>query len=103
MVKRRMTLAEAIGDSGGFDLSAANAGRIYVIRSDYSAPSIYRLDASSADALLLATEFQLKPKDIVLVSTNELSRFNRIMTQILPTVQVLYDAAISADIAARRF
>jgi polysaccharide biosynthesis/export protein len=103
MVKRRMTLAEAIADAGGFDLIAANTEKIYVIRGDYSKPSIFRLDASSADALLLATEFQLKPKDIVLVSSNELTRFNRVMTQILPTVQVLYDAAISADIAARRF
>jgi len=103
MVKRRMTLAEAIGDSGGFDLSFANTSKIYVIRGDYAAPNIFRLDASSADALLLATEFQLKPKDIVLVSTNELSRFNRVISQILPTIQTLYDAAVAADLASRRF
>lgn len=103
MVKRRMTLAEAIGDSGGFDPLAANVGKIYVIRGDYSSPNIYRLDASSADALLLATNFQLRPKDVVYVSTYELSRWNRVMTQILPTVQILYDAAVSADIATRRF
>jgi polysaccharide export outer membrane protein len=103
MVKRRMTLAEAIGDSGGFDLTLANTEKIYVIRGDYTRPSIFRLDASSADALLLATAFQLKPKDIVLVSTNELSRFNRVITQILPTVQTLYDAAVTADLAGRRF
>ena len=50
---------------------------------------------------LLATACQLRPKDIVLVSTNELSRFNRVITQILPTVQVLYDAAVAAEIARR--
>ena len=101
MVKRRMTLAEAIGDSGGIDPIAAAVGKIYVIRGDYSAPNIYRLDASSADALLLATQFQLRPKDVVYVATYDLTRWNRIMTQILPTVQVLYDAAVTADIATR--
>ena len=101
MVKRRMTLAEAIGDSGGIDPIAAAVGKIYVVRGDYSAPNIYRLDASSADALLLATRFQLRPKDVVYVATYDLTRWNRIMTQILPTVQVLYEAAVLGDIATR--
>jgi polysaccharide export outer membrane protein len=103
MIKRRMTLAEAIGDSLGFNLISANLSKIYVIRGDYSAPRIFRLDAGNADALLLATDFQLKPRDIVLVSANELTRFNRVISQILPTVQVLYDAAVTADIARRGF
>jgi polysaccharide export outer membrane protein len=101
MVKKRMTLAEAIGDSGGFDPIAANVGRIYVLRGDFSAPSIYRLDASSADALLLATQFQLRPKDVVYVSTYELTRWNRVISQILPTVEILYNAAVAADVARR--
>lgn len=100
MVKRRMTLAEAIGDSGGFDPVAANVGKIYVIRGDFAAPEIYRLDASSADALLLATQFELRPRDVVYVSTYELARWNRVISQILPTVETLYDAAVAADIAA---
>jgi len=103
MVKRRMTLAEAIGDSGGLDPISANAGKIYVIRGDYAAPDIFHLDASSPDALLLATAFQLKPRDVVFVSTYKLSQWNRVMSQILPTVQILYDAAVAADIATRRF
>jgi polysaccharide biosynthesis/export protein len=99
MVKRRMTLAEAIGDSEGFDPSTANVGRIYVIRGDFEAPEIYRLDASSADALLLATQFELKPRDVIYVSTYELSRWNRVMAQIVPTVQTLFNAAVTVDIA----
>jgi polysaccharide export outer membrane protein len=101
MVKRRMTLSEAIGDSGGFDPLTANVGRIYVIRGNFDAPAIYRLDASSADALLLATQFQLAPGDVVFVATYELSRWNRVMTQIVPTVQILYEAAVAVDIATR--
>jgi polysaccharide export outer membrane protein len=101
MTKRRMTLAEAIGESGGFDFLAANTSNVYVIRGAYDAPKIYRLDASSADALLLATHFELRPRDIVYVATNELTRWNRVMSQILPTAQTLYDAAIAFDVAKR--
>jgi polysaccharide export outer membrane protein len=101
MTKKRMTLAEALGDSGGLDFVAANTRRVYVIRGNYQAPNIYRLDTSSADALLLATHFELKPRDIVFVSTNELTMWNRVIAQILPTAQTLYDAAISIDVARR--
>jgi polysaccharide biosynthesis/export protein len=100
MVKRRMTLAEALGDSQFFDPVAANVGKIYVIRGDFlAAPEIFRLDASSADALLLATAFELKPRDVVFVSTYELTRWNRVINQIVPTVQTLFNAAVSYDIA----
>lgn len=101
MIKHRMTLAEALGDSGGIDPIAGNAGKIYVIRGNYDAPDIYHLDASSPDALLLATLFQLQPLDIVFVSTYNIARFNRVMSQLLPTAQTLYDAAISADVTRR--
>jgi polysaccharide biosynthesis/export protein len=102
MVKRRMTLAEAIGDSEGVDPSTANVARIYVIRGDFDTPDIFRLDAGSADALLLATQFQLQPRDVVFVATYELTRWNRVMTQIAPTIQTLYNAAVTVDIATRR-
>lgn len=102
MVKRRMTLAEAIGESEGLDPSTANVARIYVIRGDFLAPDIYKLDAGSADALLLATQFQLKPRDVVFVATYELARWNRVLNQILPTVQTLYNAAVTIDIGTRQ-
>jgi polysaccharide export outer membrane protein len=104
MVKGRMTLAEAIGETGGLEPNVANPGQIFVIRGDYDAPSIYHLDASSADALLLATQFQLRPRDVVFVSTYKLSQFNRVMSQILPTVTGLwetYDLGVRAAASIR--
>jgi polysaccharide export outer membrane protein len=65
-------------------------GNIFVIRGDYEAPEIYHLDASSADALLLATQFQLRPRDVVFVSTYKLAQWNRVMAQILPTITSLW-------------
>jgi polysaccharide export outer membrane protein len=90
MVKGRMTLAEAIGDSNGFDPNTSNPGEVYVIRGAYEKPRVYKLDASSADALLLAVQFQLKPLDVVYVSPYALTNWNRVMTQLLPTIQGLW-------------
>lgn len=92
MVKGRMTLAEAIGDSEGFDPVSSNPSKVYVIRGNFDRPTIYKLDAGSPDALLLATQFQLQPHDVVFVSAHNLTRWNRIIMQIQPTVQLLWQA-----------
>jgi polysaccharide export outer membrane protein len=99
MVKRRMTLADAIGSTEGLDPVFANPAEIFVFRGKYDAPEIYRLDASSADALLLAAAFQLQPRDVVFVSTYNLGRFSRVVTQILPAVQTVW---FTYDVARRR-
>lgn len=91
MVRGRMSLAEALLDqTGGFLPAQANVAQIFVLRGEYGAPSIFRLDASSPDALLLATQFPLEPRDVVFVSTYGLTRYNRVIEQILPTVQTLW-------------
>lgn len=94
----RMTLADAIGDSAGFDPLTSNPGAVYVFRGRYEAPRVYRLDATSADALLLAVQFELEPHDVVYVSTYKLTSWNRVVTQLLPTVQGLWQ---TVDLANR--
>lgn len=98
MARGHMTLAEAIGDADGFDPVTSNPGAVYVIRGRYDAPEAYRLDASSADALLLAAQFELQPLDVVFVAPYALTSWNRVVQQILPTVQGLWQ---SADLANR--
>ena len=90
MTQGRMTLAEALGEAEWFDLTAVKAAQIYVLRGNYNAPAIFHLDASSPDALLLATQFPLRPRDVIYISTTELTRWNRVMTQILPTLEGLW-------------
>jgi polysaccharide export outer membrane protein len=97
MAKGRMSLAEAIGDAAGLD-PLASKGEVWVFRGKYEQPRVYRLNASSADALLLAVQFQLEPHDVVYVSTYGLTAWNRIVTQILPTVQGLWQ---TVDLANR--
>jgi len=90
MHKGRMTLAEAIGDAGGFAPEHVNPNKIYVIRGEQKKANVYWLNASSPDTLLLATNFALEPQDVVYVSTAKVSRWNRIISQILPSVQLLW-------------
>jgi polysaccharide biosynthesis/export protein len=97
MVKGRMSLAEAINDSEGFDMRTSNPGRVYVIRGNFDRPTIFKLDAKSPDALLLAAQFQLQPHDVVFVSAHDLTRWNRIIDQIQPTVQLLWQAVDIGD------
>jgi len=90
MHKGRITLAEAISEAGGFEPQSANPNKVYVIRGEKDKANIYWLDAGSPATLLLATNFTLDPQDVVYVSTAKLSRWNRIINQILPSVQLIW-------------
>lgn len=53
-------------------------------------PHVFHLDASSPEALLLADRFDLMPRDVVFVSTLGITRWNRVIQQITPTLQSIF-------------
>ncbi|NMP16493.1 polysaccharide export protein [Thalassotalea sp. Y01] len=89
-----LTLAEALGNVGGFDEMTADASGIFVLRASND-PSkvadVYQLDASNAAALILATQFHLKPMDLVYVTSAPIARWNKVISLLLPTVRGLDD------------
>ncbi|CAK0767381.1 polysaccharide biosynthesis/export protein [Gammaproteobacteria bacterium] len=92
MNKGHMSLAESINLSGGLNQQSADAKRVFVIRGvneKPTSPLVYHLDLSRPDALLLSTRFELKPLDVVYVSTADLARWNRVISGILPTITTL--------------
>ncbi len=46
----------------------------------------WHLDASNAVNFVIATRFELRPSDIVFVSQQPVTRWNRAIAQILPTL-----------------
>lgn len=94
MNQGKVNLAQVLGDAGGLDLTTANASRIFVFRGAYDKPQVYWLNAESPDAMLLATQFQLEPQDVVYVATAGITSWNRVISQILPTVQALYETKV---------
>ncbi len=97
MHRGRMDLAEALGLARNLDEATADAERVFVIRGDYTNPDIYWLDAQSPDAMLLASRFPLNPNDVVYVAPVSLERWNRVIRQILPTVQAVFQTTVAAD------
>lgn len=86
MPRGRMSLAEALSDAGGFNPLSANTGQMYVIRNGpNNRPQIWHLNAASPDALVLADRFDLQPRDIVYVDPTGVTRFGRVLSNILPT------------------
>jgi hypothetical protein len=82
-----ITIMDGINDAGGIDKESSDAHYIYVIRGNIFHPTVFWLDMSSPGAMLMATQFKLKPRDVVIVSTAPVARYSRVINKILPTVQ----------------
>ena len=87
----RLSLMEAVTRAGGVQAVTASARSLYVIRNTSSNRiDVFHLDAKNAMAFAVADRFALKPRDIVYVDASGLATWNRIISQILPTVQTVY-------------
>ncbi|CAG2364589.1 MULTISPECIES: polysaccharide biosynthesis/export family protein [Burkholderia] len=92
----RLTLSEAIAQAGSLNANTADAAQLYVVRGMQDAqPQVYHLDARSPVAMVLANQFQLKPKDVVYVDGNGLVRFSRVLSLLLPAINAGLTAAIA--------
>jgi polysaccharide export outer membrane protein len=87
----RLSLNEALGEAGGPNLNTANTSQIYVIRStaQVGSPSIYHLNAGNPTALALAEAFPLNARDVVYIDPVPLVNWNRIVSLILPSANLL--------------
>ncbi|WP_231883053.1 SLBB domain-containing protein, partial [Alcanivorax sp. HI0033] len=91
--RSQMTLAEALSTAGGLNELQADASGVFVMRrapkGSNLIANVYQLDASNAMALVLADQFPLQARDIVYVTAAPVARWNRLILQLLPTIQGL--------------
>jgi polysaccharide export outer membrane protein len=94
----RLSLNEALGESGGINPTSGDPRQIFVIRSRASQPAdstggqlpeIFHLDARSPMGYALAEGFELQARDVVYVDPVPLVRWNRVISLILPSAQAV--------------
>jgi polysaccharide export outer membrane protein len=92
----RMSLTEALTRSGGLNQVTSNAEGIFVIRQTEEASdklaTVYQLNVKNAVAFAVGTQFMLEPSDIVYVTTAPVTRWNRVISQIIPSLNALITA-----------
>ncbi|MEO1985813.1 MAG: polysaccharide biosynthesis/export family protein [Martelella sp.] len=92
---RYASLADAMFEQGGISPVTGNPRRIYLLRKNplqTAGPmeiTAWSLDAQNTANLLLATELQLRPNDIVFVASQPITNWNRVISQLLPSISIL--------------
>ncbi len=89
--ERSMSLADVLFTENGIDIKFADYGEIYVIRSETDplksgGLTAFHLDAENAANLAVATQFQIRPNDVVFVAEQPVTSWNRVLSQILPQI-----------------
>lgn len=90
LTSKPMSLLDALNSAGGIETDTADARHIYVFRNDNNNISVYWLNVKNPQSLLLAERFRVINNDIVYVAPVKLVNWNRVMSQILPTIQTLW-------------
>lgn len=86
------TLADALFDAGeGVPTQTGNVAEVYVLRGssdprEFAAITAWNLDARNAGNLLLTTRFELRPNDVIFVAEQPITRWNRVVNQITPSL-----------------
>jgi polysaccharide biosynthesis/export protein len=92
-----LSLTQALGRVGGLNPLTASGKQVYVIRGAndmQNAPAkVFQLDAKSPAAFALGDQFKVKPGDVVFVGAAGITRWNRVLSQLLPSATLLSTAA----------
>jgi polysaccharide export outer membrane protein len=92
-----VTLTQALTRVGGLVEERADARGVFVFRNTPDGVQVFQLDVGSPVAFLLGTRFMLRPEDVVYVTTAPVSKWNAIITSLLPSL-----SATSATVTLAR-
>ena len=88
---RKATLADALYSEGGFSSETGNPAQIYVLRGSSDSTNsgmitAWHLNARNVTSLVLATQMEMRPNDIIFIAEQPITRWNRAVQQLLPTL-----------------
>jgi polysaccharide biosynthesis/export protein len=85
----RLTLTEVLTRLGGLSQITSSAEAVYVIRGvhtlEQEPAQIFQLDARSPTSYVLADHFHMQARDVVFVGASGITRWNRFISQLIPT------------------
>jgi polysaccharide biosynthesis/export protein len=87
----RQTLSDALFDKGALSLFTSDSSQIYLIRRRGDIAVAYHLDGSNPARLSIASEIELRPQDVIFVAEQPITRFNRVMQQLLGAGAATYE------------
>lgn len=98
--ERSMNLADGLFDEGGININFGDYSEIYVLRAETDPQkngglTAFRLNAENAANLVVATQFELRPNDIIFVSEQPVTSWNRTISQILPQLFLSLPSAVA--------
>jgi polysaccharide export outer membrane protein len=97
MANGSLTIAGAIARAGGISLGSAAASRVYLVRATSpSSLDVWRLDARNPLSIAIADRFPLRSGDILYVDRSGLVAWNRVVSLLLPTAQLVNSIGSSA-------
>jgi polysaccharide export outer membrane protein len=91
ILEQGISLAQVLGESKGLNASTANAAKIYVVRDNLNTKmtNIYYVDMQTITSFALANRFEMQANDIVYVDPTGLTRWNRVVSAILPSTSAV--------------
>lgn len=89
----RAMLADALFEAGGVTDTSGDPSQIYILRADDSPAYVrdiiaYQLDTRNAANFVLATRMELRPGDVVFIAEQPITRWNRTISQLLPSINL---------------
>ena len=91
ILEQGLSLAQVLGESQGLNSFTANAAKIYVVRDNpgYGRTNIYYIDMQTITNFALANRFEMQPNDILYVDPTGLTRWNRVLSSLLPSTSAI--------------
>ena len=88
-----MSLSDVLGESLGLNPLSASRSKVYVVRSQPNTihTEVYQMDLTSIADFGLANQFKMHSNDIIYIDASGLARWQRVVNQIIPFSNALYN------------